>query len=335
MARLTEIVKTRHLRHNQRQLWRGIFASLAAILIAIPVVAQAPPGDTPPTLAELLSKHDFQGALLPAETMRQGSKSVLAVYRVFEAQDGDIEILYGYAGTDHKSYYRSYALFARQIRFELVRTAEDKSPLLSLIREYAIARQRIAYSVHSLQADLSLPPDHRVIATESGVCHTPYTTWLTMKDTAGQVQAERLVARLVDPPLPFAEPTACPMAVPASRGVRERAVPARMRARSVAFAQGVTLEDGGFLGIASSDPMIVRFDAALNAPFFATQPLYAMIDYNAALQRDIEQSAVKASNEDPTLPAASRYEAAMWSQIDGHFGKTPAPPSSSKPPKPH
>ncbi len=323
MTRLADFVELR------------LIVSLATALIAAPVLAQTPPADAPASLADLLNRHEFQGTLLPAETMRQGSKSVLAVYRVFEAQDGDIELLYGYAGTDHKSYYRSYALFAHQIRFELVRTAEDKSPLLALIREYAVAKQRSAYTVHSLLADLTLPPDHRITATESGVCHTPYTTWLTLKDTAGQVQAEHLIARLVDPALPFAEPQSCPMAVPASRSVRERAVPARMRARSVAFAQGVTLEDGGFLAIASSDPMIVRFDAALNAPFFATQPLYAMIDYNAAMQRDLEQTALKATSADPTLPAVSRYEAAMWSLIDGHFGKPPAPPSATKPPKPH
>jgi hypothetical protein len=313
---------------------RALFAW--ALLTACPAWAQNPPADaSSPTLTELLNRHDFQGILLPAETMREGGKSVLSIYRMFEAQDGDVEIIYGYASSDHKSYYRSFALFARQIRFELVRTSDDRSPLMALMREYATSHQRTPYTIHSLRADLTLPPDHRVIATDSGGCNVPYKTWLTLKDTAGQVVSERLVVRLIDPPLPFAEAQSCPMAVSTQRSLRDRT--AHMRARSVAFEQAVTLEDGGFLAIASSDSMVVRFDAGLNAPFLGTQPRYAMIEYGAALQHDLVQAALKDAAVDPSIPAVSRYEADMWSLIDGHFGGAPAPKTNSttKPPKPH
>lgn len=307
--------------------------SMATALAADPQPA-APTPPAPPTLAEIFDRHDFQGAILPAEMMRLHGQSVLAVYRVFEAKDGDVEIVYGYAGTDHKSYYRSYALFAKAVRFELVRTAEDRSPLLPAIRDYAADNLVQNFPIRSLLTEMPTTPDRRVTTLLTGACGVPFGAWLMVKDPVDHPLVERMVARVLEFPVPFLEPAGCPLSPPKGSATL------RTRARSVTFAQGLPLGDGTMLAIASTDPLVVRFDAVLKAPFLDNDRNYVAFDFGADTQKRFEATALEQAKAPDALPAAALFEQQVWAVIEPAMSHTPpkAPPPlaakapSAKPP---
>jgi hypothetical protein len=308
-----------------------IIALLAAmgLTVAIGARAEAPAAAPAPSLSDLLSAHDFQGALLPAEAMRGNGLSVLAVYRVFQAKDGDVEIVYGYAGSDHKSYYRSYALFAKAVRFELVRTPEDRTPLMPAIRDYAIDHQAQNFAVRSLLAELPLTSDRRVMTMTAGPCAAPFGIWFSIKDPVDHPIAERMVLHVLDSPAPFLPASGCALSLPKS------AAPIHVRARAVYFAQGLPLGDGGFLAISSSDPLAVRFDGALKAPFLENGGSYLGVDYSADQQKQLEKTALDQTKTPGALPAPALYEQQLWELLQPQrvapAVKPPAKPLKTKP----
>lgn len=283
-------------------------------------------------LVERLDALAIQGAVLPAEEMRSAGQSVLAVYRLFEAKDGDIEIVYGFATTDNRSIYRSYALAAKQIRFELVRRADDKAPLMAEIRGYVATAARESFTVRSLMAELPLGGDRRVTSHLAGPCGGPYGSWLEIIDAGDKIVANRLVARRFDPPQSFSIPAHCPLAV----GTNGLPVRATSQGRTVHFAQAVPLGDGGFLAAATTDPLLVRFDATLKAPMLDRVEGYAAIEFGDQQHKEVIEQATRDAAVPGQSNAAVTYDRLMWAAIDNRPRATaPQPPDTAKPlPKP-
>jgi hypothetical protein len=174
---------------------------------------------------------------------------------------------------------------------------------------------------------MPITPDRRVATPPPNPCAAPFGAWLAVTDPVDHPLAERMTVRVLDIPAPFVEPSGCPLSQP------KGSPPIKTRARSVYFTQGLPLGDGGFLAMSSSDPLIVRFDGELKAPFLDGDRRHIVIDYGADMQKQLEKSAVDQSKQPDAQPAAVIYEQQVWSLLQpGKPAAKPAPAAKPVPP---